>query len=203
MGAPLNWNPTNGRENEDGSTTYTVTYPITVDGEDLTASGWVAANDTTTFTYYVDGHKKTAEFNVPQVWGEKQVTPPQGTPQNVYVYVEVVNDDGEEFSEEEIAELGLAAVNEHGYYTIGVVNDVTMPDIATADTSNIYDEYGSGVTTKINNGEITRYAPNAGCDLSEVKWYSLHKVTNGADDYPVTGNCWHLDGQIMIPTLRK
>ena len=202
-GRTLNWNPTNGRENEDGSTTYTVTYPITVDGEDLTASGWVAANDTTTFTYYVDGHKKTAEFNVPQVWGEKQVTPPQGTPQNVYVYVEVVNDDGEEFSEEEIAELGLAAVNEHGYYTIGVVNDVTMPDIATADTSNIYDEYGSGVTTKINNGEITRYAPNAGCDLSEVKWYSLHKVTNGADDYPVTGNCWHLDGQIMISDIEK
>ena len=202
-GRTLNWNPTNGRENEDGSTTYTVTYPITVDGEDLTASGWVAANDTTTFTYEVNGVERTVNFNVPQVWGEKPVTPPQGTPQNVYVYVEVVNDDGEEFSEEEIAELGLAAVNEHGYYTIGIVEDVTMPDINTADTSNIYYEYGSGVTAKINNREITRYEPNSGCDLSKVEWYLLHKVTNGADDYDVTGNCWHLDGRIKISDIEE
>ena len=199
----LYWNPTNGRENEDGSTTYTVTYPITVDGEKLTASGWVYANDTTTFTYEVNGEERTAEFNVPKVWGEKVVTPPQGTPQDVYVYVEVVKDDGNEFSEDEIAKLGLAAINEHGYYTIGVVNNVTMPDLNSTDTSNIYDEYGSGVTNKINNGEITRYAPNAGCDLSKVKWYSLHKVTNGADDYPVTGNCWHLDGRIRISDIEE
>ena len=202
-GNGLTWNPTNGKMNQDGSTTYTVTYPITVDGEELTASDWLEANDTTTFTYEVNGEERTAEFNVPKVWGEKPVMPPQGTPQDVYVYVEVVKDDGNEFSEDEIAKLGLAAINEHGYYTIGVVNNVTMPDIATADTSNIYDEYGNGVTTKINNGEITRYAPNAGCDLSKVKWYSLHKVTNGADDYPVTGNCWHLDGRIRISDIEK
>ena len=203
-GTGLTWDPrpSQGQQVE-GGTKYTVTYPIKVDGEKLTASDWVDANDTTTFTYEVNGEERTAEFNVPKVWGEKVVTPPQGTPQDVYVYVEVVKDDGNEFSEDEIAKLGLAAINEHGYYTIGVVNDVTMPDIATADTSNIYDEYGSGVTTKINNGEISRYAPNAGCDLNKVTWYSLHKVTNGADDYDVTGNCWHLDGRIKISDIEE
>ena len=203
-GNTLYWNPRNGEVNDNGSTTYTVTYPITVIGEALTKSGWLEANGTTTFSYEVNDVDKTVEFNVPQVWGEKVETEPVGTPQKVYVYVEVVSDDGSELSEEQIAELGLAAVNDHGYYTIGVVSDVTMPDIDTTGTENIIEEYGSGVTSKIDAGQIARYAPNAGCDLSKVSWKSLHKVTNGADDYPeVTGNCWHLDGQIKISDIEK
>ncbi len=203
-GDTLYWNPTGGTENDNGSTTYTVTYPITVNGEALTKSGWLEANGTTTFSYEVNDVDKTVEFNVPQVWGEKVETEPVGTPQKVYVYVEVVSDDGSELSAEQIAELGLAAVNDHGYYTIGVVSDVTMPDLNTTGTENIIEEYGSGVTSKIDAGQIARYAPNAGCDLSKVSWKSLHKVTNGADDYPeVTGNCWHLDGQIKISDIEK
>ena len=203
-GRTLNWNPTQSQgQHVKGGTKYTVTYPITVNGNALDESDWVDANGTTTFTYEVNGVERTVNFNVPQVWGEKPVTPPQGTPQSVYVYVEVVKDDGNEFSEDEIAKLGLAAINEHGYYTIGVVNNVTMPDLNSTDTSNIIEEYGSGVITKINNREITRYAPNAGCDLSKVEWYSLHKVTNGADDYDVTGNCWHLDGRIKISDIEE
>lgn len=203
-GNTLSWNPRNGEVNDNGSTTYTVTYPITVNGEALTKSGWLEANGTTTFSYEVNDVDKTVEFNVPQVWGEKVETEPVGTPQKVYVYVEVVSDDGSELSAEQIAELGLAAVNDHGYYTIGVVSDVTMPDLNTTGTENIIEEYGSGVTSKIDAGQIARYAPNAGCDLSKVSWKSLHKVTNGADDYPeVTGNCWHLDGQIKISDIEK
>ena len=203
-GNTLYWNPRNGEVNDNGSTTYTVTYPITVNGEALTKSGWLEANGTTTFSYEVNDVDKTVEFNVPQVWGEKVETEPVGTPQKVYVYVEVVSDDGSELSAEQIAELGLAAVNDHGYYTIGVVSDVTMPDLNTTGTENIIEEYGSGVISKIDAGQIARYAPNAGCDLSKVSWKSLHKVTSGADDYPeVTGSCWHLDGQIKISDIEK
>ena len=203
-GNTLYWNPRNGEVNDNGSTTYTVTYPITVIGEALTKSGWLEANGTTTFTYRVNNEEKTVNFNVPKVWGEKVETEPVGTPQKVYVYVEVVSDDGSELSAEQIAELGLAAVNDHGYYTIGVVSDVTMPDLNTTGTENIIEEYGSGVISKIDAGQIARYAPNAGCDLSKVSWKSLHKVTSGADDYPeVTGSCWHLDGQIKISDIEK
>ena len=72
----LTWNPaeSQGTKNADGSTTYTVTYPITVDTSSLTSSGaWFEANGTTTFTYKVDGQEKTIEFNVPNVWGENPV----------------------------------------------------------------------------------------------------------------------------------
>ena len=69
----LIWTPqeSQGTKNEDGSVTYTVTYPITVD---TTAEGfeggWLPANGKTTFTYKVNGADKTAEFNVPNVWGD-------------------------------------------------------------------------------------------------------------------------------------
>lgn len=69
----LIWTPqeSQGKVNDDKSITYTVTYPITVD---TTAEGfeggWLPANGKTTFTYKVNGADKTAEFNVPNVWGD-------------------------------------------------------------------------------------------------------------------------------------
>lgn len=69
----LTWTPqeSQGKVNDDKSITYTVTYPITVD---TTAEGfeggWLPANGKTTFTYKVNGADKTAEFNVPNVWGD-------------------------------------------------------------------------------------------------------------------------------------
>ena len=72
----LTWDPTQsqGTKNEDGSTTYTVTYPITVDTSSLTSSGaWFEANGRTTFTYKVNGQEKTIDFEVPNVWGENPV----------------------------------------------------------------------------------------------------------------------------------
>ncbi len=72
----LTWDPTQsqGTKNADGSMTYTVTYPITVDTSSLTSSGaWFTANGTTTFTYKVDGQEKTIDFDVPSVWGENPV----------------------------------------------------------------------------------------------------------------------------------
>ena len=85
----LTWNPaeSQGTKNADGSTTYTVTYPITVDTSSLTSSGaWFEANGTTTFTYKVDGQEKTIEFNVPNVWGENPVRTNE-------VYIQVFLDD--------------------------------------------------------------------------------------------------------------
>ena len=72
----LTWDPTKSQEttNEDGSTTYTVTYPIIVNTDDPDfEEGWYPANKTTTFTYRVNGEKRTINFNVPKVWGENPV----------------------------------------------------------------------------------------------------------------------------------
>ena len=68
----LTWTPTlsQGTENPDGSTTYTVTYPITVDADNLTKDGFLPANGTTTFNYRVGSEDKSLNFNVPQVYGE-------------------------------------------------------------------------------------------------------------------------------------
>ncbi len=85
----LTWNPaeSQGTKNADGSTTYTVTYPITVDTSSLTAAvRGFEANGTTTFTYKVDGQEKTIEFNVPNVWGENPVRTNE-------VYIQVFLDD--------------------------------------------------------------------------------------------------------------
>ncbi len=68
----LTWTPdsSQGKENPDGSTTYTVTYPITVDADNLTKDGFLPANGTTTFNYRVGSEDKSLNFNVPQVYGE-------------------------------------------------------------------------------------------------------------------------------------
>ena len=68
----LTWTPepSQGMENPDGSTTYTVTYPITVDADNLTEDGFLPANGTTTFNYRVGSEDKSLTFNVPQVYGE-------------------------------------------------------------------------------------------------------------------------------------
>ena len=85
----LTWDPTQSQEttNEDGSTTYTVTYPITVNTDDPDfEEGWYPANKITTFTYRVNGEKHTINFNVPNVWGENPVRTNE-------VYIQVFLDD--------------------------------------------------------------------------------------------------------------
>ena len=85
----LAWDPTKseGTTNEDESTTYTVTYPITVNTDDPDfKEGWYPANGITTFTYQVNGEQRTIEFNVPSVWGENPVHTNE-------VYIQVFLDD--------------------------------------------------------------------------------------------------------------
>lgn len=69
----LTWNvaASTPKENSDGSKTYTVTYPVTLNTE---AEGFVdgqayAANGTTTFNYNVNGEARSVNFDVPTVRG--------------------------------------------------------------------------------------------------------------------------------------
>ena len=200
-GNTLFWNPSNGAANPDGSTTYTVTYPITVDGEKLTASGWVYANDTTTFSYEVNGVDKTVNFNVPRVWGEKVETE---TPHDVYVYVKVVGENGADgnLSDEELAEVrgwGLTTLNKDGYFTIGKVSGCLLPPAAENQGENVYGLYGE----RVNLSNIERYDANSRFVITGVEWYDL-KVADGANDYVQSGtDCWHLDGKITLEDLEE
>ena len=211
-GSGLTWNPTNGKTNQDGSTTYTVTYPITVDGEALTKSGWVDANGTTTFSYKVNDEYKTVDFNVPQVWGEKVETE---TPQNVYVYVQVVNDDESPLTDEQISQIrgwGLTTLNDSGYYTIGVMPNITLP-VASADYSNgLTQAEINAVATSENLSTIEKHSDNEGFIIDEkIDWVKLH-TDGGADGYSTPGekyyvdsstSCWHLNGQITLTELEQ
>lgn len=202
-GNTLFWNPSNGEPNPDGSTTYTVTYPITVDGEKLTASDWVYANGTTTFSYKVNGELKTVDFNVPQVWGEKVETE---TPQNVYVYVRVVNDDESPLTDEQISQIrgwGLTTLNDSGYYTIGMIPDVQLP-VASAEYNDpgLSESEIDAVAEQINN--LIKHDDNEGFIIDDkVEWDKLH-TDAGANGYPEAPNpCWHLNGQITIDELKQ
>ena len=79
----LTWNPTaegvKCTVNEDGSKTYEVTYPITLNTD--AATGFVAekayeTNGTTTFTYSVNGQENTINFPIPTVKGYLPETEP-------------------------------------------------------------------------------------------------------------------------------
>ena len=202
-GNTLYWNPAQSQSQPvEGGTKYTVTYPITVAGEELDSNGWLDANGTTTFSYEVNGDRRTVEFNVPQVWGEKVETE---TPHDVYVYVKVVGENGADgnLSDEELAEVrgwGLTTLNKDGYFTIGKVSGCVLPatDAYEAGT-NIYEDYGSAV----NIGNIVRHAANKAFALDDVTWYALH-TASGATDYsevPSNTLCWHLDGRITLDQL--
>lgn len=210
----LNWNPTNGRENEDGSTTYTVTYPITVDGEDLTASGWVAANDTTTFTYEVNGVDRTANFSVPQVWGEKPVTERE---QNVYVFVKVTGsgENGALTSDDEqrIEQMGLDSLNKDGWYTIGVTTAELPLASGATEKHNYYSQYGTAVNVNSLDHELPANKSFNEKDTS-ITWNEL-VVAYGANEYsegsfentdyyaPDENLCWHLNGVITLTALEE
>ena len=200
-GNTLSWNPRNGEVNDNGSTTYTVTYPITVDGEALTESDWLEANGRTTFSYRVNGEHKTVDFNVPLVWGEKVETE---TPHDVYVYVKVVGENGADgnLSDEELAEVrewGLTTLNNDGYFTIGKVSGCLLPPAAENQGENVYGLYGE----RVNLSNIERYDANSRFVITGVEWYDL-KVADGANDYVQSGtDCWHLDGKITLEDLEE
>ncbi len=211
----LTWDPQPSQgQPVKGGTKYTVTYPITVDGEDLTASGWVAANDTTTFTYYVDGHKKTAEFNVPKVWGEKQVTERE---QNVYVFVKVTGsgENGALTSDDEqrIEQMGLDSLNKDGWYTIGVTTAELPLASGATEKHNYYSQYGTAVNVNSLDHELPANKSFNEKDTS-ITWNEL-VVAYGANEYsegsfentdyyaPDENLCWHLNGVITLTALEE
>lgn len=69
----LEWNVAKApyKENEDGSKTYTITYPITLDtsAEGFTEGQEYATNGTTTFNYKFGGADRHVNFAVPKVKG--------------------------------------------------------------------------------------------------------------------------------------
>ena len=214
----LTWDPTKSQgQPVNGGTKYTVTYPITVDGKKLTASGWVYANDTTTFTYEVNGEERTAEFNVPKVWGEKPVTEKE---QNVYVFVKVTgsgdNDALTEAEQDRVEEMGLVNTNSDGWYTIGVVANVNLPLASTVGVGS-YPEYLKRITDADISSMDHRWYQNVNFNVtdSNIAWTDL-VVASGANEYTTSGDasltggyhvdnvaCWHLNGVITLENLEK
>ena len=86
----LTWNPTaegvKCTVNEDGSKTYEVTYPITLNTNE--AAGFVEGktyetNGKTTFTYSVDNKEYTINFPIPTVKGYDEPSQPDPNPEKV------------------------------------------------------------------------------------------------------------------------
>ena len=213
-GNTLFWNPSNGESNPNGSTTYTVTYPITVDGEALTESDWLEANGRTTFSYRVNGEHKTVDFNVPLVWGEKVETEKE---QNVYVFVKVTGsgDNGALTSDDEqrIEQMGLDSLNKDGWYTIGVTTaELPLASEATEE-HNYYSQYGDAVSVNSLDHELPANKSFNEKDTS-ITWNEL-VVAYGANEYsegsfentdyyaPDENLCWHLNGVITLENLEK
>ena len=207
------WTLHNGTKSEttgsDGETittyTYEKTYTVTVDPDAFKGqeAGYYPLNGETYLTIPGEhGQGTRVSFPVPGVW----VTPTVSeTEQNVYVYVQVVDEDGNALGEtelEEVREWGLTTLNKDGYFTIGKVSGCKLPATdAYAAGANIYDDYSSAV----NIDDIVRHAANEAFALDDVEWYTLH-TASGATDYsevPSNTLCWHLDGRITIEDLEK
>ena len=121
---------------------------------------------------------------------------------NVYIYTKVTGDTS-----------GLT-LNGDGWYTIGVVRDVSgLPYPSTS--------YYPGYQSSLNNGAITpakiangtygaveRYALNKSIDINDISWTGVKcgfTVANGASDYsseaPSGTYTWHLDGTVDVKNI--
>ncbi len=207
------WTLHNGTKSEttgpDGETittyTYEKTYTVTVDPNDFEGenAGYYPLNGETYLTIPGEhGQGTRVSFPVPGVW----VTPTVSeTEQNVYVYVQVVADGGGELTPEQLEDVrswGLTEINDHGYYTIGMIPGVQLPV-----ASEEYNEQGLD-QSKINAvagqiGDLVKHDDNEGFIIDDkVDWVKLH-TDAGADGYDVDGLCWHLNGQITIDELKQ
>ncbi len=208
-GGDIEWTLSNpDRDEQAGTDTYTLNYTVTVDPDAFKGqeAGYYPLNGETYMTIPGEHGQQstTVQFPVPGVW----VTPTVSeTAQDVYVYVKVVGEAGNngDLTDEELAEVrewGLTTLNKDGYFTIGKVSGCMLPATdAYAAGTNIYDDYSSAV----NIGDIVRHAANEAFALDDVEWYTLH-TASGATDYSEVSSdtlCWHLDGRITIEDLEK
>ena len=120
----LTWNPTaegvKCTVNEDGSKTYEVTYPITLNtkGNGFVAEKAYETNGKTTFTYSVDKKEYTIDFPIPTVKGYDEPSQPDPNPEKVSYTVNYFLQQGGTYAKEPTytATIELA---EGGEITIG------------------------------------------------------------------------------------
>ena len=165
----LTWNPTaegvKCTENEDGSKTYEVTYPITLNTD--AATGFVAekaykTNGKTTFTYSVDKKEYTIDFPIPTVKGYLPETEP-----SVMVGYKVIHQyygaDGKHIATMDEEKSGTAEVgttitsvnliNKDGYHWTSTTS-LTVSAAADADNT-IYVRYDADEVEEQVPGEYT------------------------------------------------
>lgn len=108
---------------------------------------------------------------------------------NVFVYLQL---------KDEALETAQAAglnVNRDGWFTVGVIALENIKDPAEASwgesvaIEDVQDQIAQALKT------IDFYPGAEALSLSAATWTSL-RVNNGATDYDVTGNAWHLDGTL-------
>ena len=165
----LTWNPTaegvKCTVNEDGSKTYEVTYPITLNTDEKAGfeeGKTYETNGTTTFTYSVDGKDHTINFPIPTVKGYLPETEPP-----VMVEYKVIHQyygaDGERIvtMDEErsgTAEVGTTItsvdlINKDGYHWTSTTS-LTVSDAAAADNT-IYVRYDADEVEEQVPGKYT------------------------------------------------
>lgn len=165
----LTWNPTaegvKCTVNEDGSKTYEVTYPITLNTD--AATGFMAGqeydtNGKTTFTYSVDNKEYTIDFPIPRVKGYLPETEP-----SVMVGYKVIHQyygaDGKHIATMDEEKSGTAEVgttitsvnliNKDGYHWTSTTS-LTVSAAADADNT-IYVRYDADEVEEQVPGEYT------------------------------------------------
>ncbi len=213
----ITWGLNNGER--DGNTiTYTLTYTVTVNPDNFKdqKAGYYPLNGETCLTIPdTDGQTGgTVQFPVPGVF----VTPTSSTEeQNVYVYVELVDENGKPLQGDALAEAiqdvkdaGLDTINANGYFTIGYLTGVKIIPVADATPDDdYYSQYANVIAAQWSTLANNRYEPNEEFKLTanDLTGSYLH-VANGADtaagDKPYVEsvqdgyNTWHLDVPVTI-----
>ena len=135
---------------------------------------------------------------------------PGDTEQTVYVYLKVLDSNGNDITDEYETDEGVKfKVNNNGWYTIGTFT-MSLPDLKGYDTGLYLPKVTEQYTDQIKTGlsGIARYQPNIGLISSNKlanlvdSTYGL-KIASGAVDLGASGLCWHLDLAIKIDLLPK
>lgn len=212
----LTWNPTaegvKCTVNEDGSKTYEVTYPITLNtkGNGFVAEKAYETNGKTTFTYSVDKKEYTIDFPIPTVKGYDEPSQPDPNPEKVSYTVNYFLQQGGTYAKEPTytATIELA---EGGEITIGDLYTAypTAPVGYELDEAMLDEDFGNvrpGTYTFTDGQVFNLYYKQAEIEPGKVTYtvnYFLEKdygYNKMAPDYTVNGE-QETVGQITIKDL--
>ena len=141
----------------------------------------------------------------------------QETQQTVYVYIKIVDSNGQELTGSTVEIDGITyTVNEKGWYTIGTIQ-LDLPSPSDYNNGNYQTELTSNNASDIKNalGYISRYTANEGListeDLKDKAQFQSGvnsasvglKAESGANDFNENDICWHLDMTVKIDDLKK